>query len=96
MQRNREIKALIERVPARSLTASPLARDMLGQSGIELAAVEVAKAIATEFRTDLADHIISLDLLGSTIDKHNVALRPQCPSCGSEKLRDPRREPAPI
>ena len=67
-----------------------------GQSGIQLAAVEIAKAIATDFRTDLRDHIISLDLLGSTIVKHYVAARPQCPSCGRKKLRDPSRAPAPI
>ena len=60
-----------------------------GQSAIQLAAVEIAKAIATGFRTDLRDHIVSLDLLGSTIVKHYVAARPQCPACGRKKLRDP-------
>ena len=63
--------------------------DAFGQSAIQLAAVEIAKAIATDFRTELRDHIISLDLLGSTIVKHYVAARPQCPSCGRKKLRDP-------
>src|SRR6202041_2992420 len=63
---------------------------------IELAAVEVAKAIATDFRTQLSDHIVSLDLMGSTIVKHHVAARPQCPTCGRKKLRDPRRAPAPL
>jgi ribosomal protein S12 methylthiotransferase accessory factor len=96
MKRNREVKALLDRRQARCVAVSPLARNTFGQSGIQLAAVEIAKAIATGFRTQLSDHIISLDLLGSTIVKHYVALRPQCPSCGSEKLRDPRREPAPI
>ena len=47
-------------------------------------------------RTELSDHIISLDLLGATIAKHYVAPRPQCPSCGRKKLRDPRRAPVPI
>ena len=96
MKRNREVKALLDRRQARCVAVSPLARNTFGQSAIQLAAVEIAKAIATGFRTQLSDHIVSLDLLGSTIVKHNVALRPQCPSCGSEKLRDPRREPAPI
>ena len=96
MQRNREVKALLDRRQARCVAVSPLARNTFGQSAIQLAAVEIAKAIATGFRTPLSDHIISLDLLGSTIVKHNVALRPQCPSCGRENLRDPRREPAPI
>jgi ribosomal protein S12 methylthiotransferase accessory factor len=61
-----------------------------------LAAVEIAKAIATDFRTQLGDHIISLDLLGSTIMKHYVATRPQCPACGKKALRDPGRTPKPI
>src|SRR5262245_27390753 len=53
MQRNREVKALIDRAGARRLAASALRSDMLGHSGIELAAVEIARAIATGFRTDL-------------------------------------------
>ena len=96
MTRNREVKALLDRRQARCVAVSPLAQQTFGQSAIQLAAVEVAKAIATDFRTQLSDHIISLDLLGSTIVKHHVAARPQCPSCGRKKLRDPRRAPAPV
>lgn len=96
MTRNREVKALLDRGSARRIATSPLAHDMLGQSGIQLAAIEIAKAIATEFRTDLSDHIISLDLLGSTIVRHHVAARPQCPSCGREELHDPGRAPKPL
>jgi bacteriocin biosynthesis cyclodehydratase domain-containing protein len=96
MQRNREVKALLDRRQARCVAVSPLVQQTIGQSAIQLAAVEVAKAIATDFRTQLSDHIISLDLLGSTIVKHHVAARPQCPSCGRKTLRDPRRAPAPV
>ena len=96
MNRNREVKALLDRREARCVAVSPLAHETLGQSAIQLAAVEVAKAIATDFRTPLSDHIVSLDLMGSTIVKHHVAARPQCPSCGRKKLRDPRRAPAPL
>src|SRR6266852_2556987 len=96
MERNREVKALLDRGPARRVAASPLARRMLGQSGIQLAAVEIAKAIATDFRTDLRDHIMSLDLLGSTIVRHYVAARPQCPACGRKKFRDPGRAPVSV
>src|SRR5215468_9044438 len=96
MRRNREIKALLDRGLARRLVTSPLARDMVGQSGIQLAAVEIAKAIATDFRTDLRNHIISLDLLGATIVQHYVAARPQCTACGRKKVRDPRRAPVPV
>ncbi len=96
MIRNREVKGFLDRAPARPVAVSPLARNPFGQAGIQLAAVEIAKAIATGFRTELRNHIISLDLLGSTIAKHYVPARPQCPTCGSKKLRDPRRAPAPI
>ncbi len=96
MRRNREIKGMLDREQVRRVAVSPLVRHTLGQSGIQLAAIEIAKAIATDFRTDLRDHILSLDLLGATIATHYVAARPQCPSCGRNKLRDPRRAPVPI
>jgi ribosomal protein S12 methylthiotransferase accessory factor len=96
MIRNREVKGFLDRGPARAVAVSPLARNTFGQTGIQLAAVEIAKAIATGFRTELREHIVSFDLLGSTIAKHYVAARPQCPTCGSKKLRDPRRAPVPI
>jgi bacteriocin biosynthesis cyclodehydratase domain-containing protein len=96
MKRNREVKALLDRRQARPVVVSPLAQQTFGQSAIQLAAVEIAKSIATDFRTQLGDQIISLDLLGSTIVKHHVAVRPQCPSCGRKKLRDPRRAPASV
>ena len=96
MNRNREVKAFLDRKQARRVAASPLARDPFGQSAIDLASTEIAKAIATGFRTDLNDHIVSLDLLGSTIARHYVAARPQCPACGRKALRDPRRAPAPV
>jgi bacteriocin biosynthesis cyclodehydratase domain-containing protein len=96
MKRNREVKALLDRREARCVAVSPLAHQTVGQSAVELAAVEVARAIAADFRTPVSDHIISLDLLGSTIVKHHVAARPQCPACGQKKLRDHRRAPAPV
>jgi len=96
MRRNREIRGMLDRSHARCVSASPLASQPLGQNGIQLAAVEIAKAIATGFATELNDHILSLDLLGASIDKHYVARRPQCPNCGRKKLRDPRRAPVPI
>ena len=96
MIRNREVKGFLDRGPARAVAVSPLMRNPLGQSAIQFAALEVAKAIATGFRTELNDHIVSQDLLGASMVKHYVATRPQCPTCGSKKLRDPRRAPAPI
>ncbi len=96
MIRNREIKGFLDRGAARPVVVSPLARNTLGQGAIQFAALEVAKAIATGFRTELNDHIVSHDLLGSTVAKHYVAARPQCPTCGSKKLQNPRRAPTPL
>ncbi|HMK70690.1 MAG TPA: TOMM precursor leader peptide-binding protein, partial [Xanthobacteraceae bacterium] len=96
MRRNREVRALLERGQGRCVAVSPLARHTVGPSAIGLASLEIAKAIATDFRTELRDHIVSLDLLGATVVKHYVATRPQCPACGRKQLRDPRRAPAPI
>jgi len=96
MIRNREVKGFLDRAPARKVAVSPLARNTLGQSAIQFAAVEIAKAIASGFRTDLRDHIVSLDLMGATIARHYVATRPQCPTCGNKKLLNPRRSAEPI
>jgi ribosomal protein S12 methylthiotransferase accessory factor len=96
MWRNREIKGMLDREQVRRIAVSPLAREPLGHGGIAIAAVEIAKAIASGFRTELNDHVVSLDLLGATIVKHYVTARPQCPSCGRKKLLDPRRAPVPI
>jgi bacteriocin biosynthesis cyclodehydratase domain-containing protein len=96
MIRNREVKGLLDRSEARRLTESPLTRHALGQSAVQLAAVEIAKAFASDFRTDLSSNVVSFDLLGSTIVRHHVAARPQCPACGSETTRDPNRAPMPI
>jgi oxazoline/thiazoline synthase len=96
MIRNREVKGFLNRGPAQPVAVSPLVRNTFGQSAIQFAAVEIAKAIASDFRTDLGNHIVSLDLLGSTIARHYVARRPQCPTCGNKKLKNPRRAPQPI
>ena len=76
MIRNREVKGFLDRGPARVVAVSSLARNTLGQSSIQFAALEVAKAIATGFRTELNDHIVSHDLLGSNVVKHYVAAAP--------------------
>jgi ribosomal protein S12 methylthiotransferase accessory factor len=96
MIRNREIKGFLERASGRPVAVSPLARQTCGQSAIQFAANEIAKAIASGFRTDLNDHIASFDLLGTAVARHYVAKRPQCPTCGTKKLQNPRRAPQPV
>jgi len=95
MIRNREIKGFLDR-EARAVAVSPLAQSPFGQTAIQFASVEIAKAIASGFRTDLRDHIASFDLMGAAVVKHFVAHRPQCPTCGDKKLQDPKRAPQPI
>jgi ribosomal protein S12 methylthiotransferase accessory factor len=96
MIRNREIKGFLDRGQVLPVAVSPLVNESVGQSAIHFAAVEIAKAIASGFRTDLRDHIASLDLTGSVVARHFVARRPQCHTCGSKKLKSPRRAAAPI
>ena len=97
MKWNRQIKAFLDRKEARCVAVSPISKNnVFAQSAIGLAAVEIGKAIASGFRTDLHHHIVSLEMLGSTVVRHYVPARPQCPSCGSKDLRDPARAPAPI
>jgi len=96
MIRNREIKGFLDRGSAQAVAVSPLTRKTFGQSAIQFAANEIAKAIASSFRTDLNDHIASFDLLGSTVARHYVAKRPQCPHCGTKKLQNPRRAAQPV
>ena len=91
MIRNREIKGFLDRGPAQAVAVSPLLNESVGHTAFHFAAVEIAKAIASGFRTDLRDHIASLDLTGAVIAKHFVARRPQCHTCGSKKLQSPRR-----
>ncbi|WP_426608727.1 TOMM precursor leader peptide-binding protein [Bradyrhizobium sp. McL0616] len=96
MIRNREIKGFLDRGAARAVAVSPLVSESVGQTAIHFAAVEIAKAIASGFRTDLHDHVASFDLAGAVIAKHYVARRPQCPTCGSKKLNNPRRSPTSV
>ena len=96
MKWNRQIRAFLDRKEARCVVVSPLAENVLTDGAIGLAAVEIGKAIASGFRTDLHRHIVSLDLMGSSVARHYVPLRPQCPSCGAKEVRDPARAPSPI
>ena len=96
MKRNREVKGMLNRSEAQLVTTSPLVQNMVGQGGIQLAAMEIAKAVASDFRTDLNNHILSLDLTGLVTVRHYVAARPQCRACGSDEHRNPDRAPVPV
>src|SRR5262249_57225776 len=53
MKRNREVKALLDRGSARRVAASPLAREMVGRGGIQLAAGGICKASPTAVLPEL-------------------------------------------
>jgi ribosomal protein S12 methylthiotransferase accessory factor len=96
MQRNREIKGMLDRIQARRVSASPLARQPFGQNGIQLAAVESRESDRHGFcdRIERSHHQSRSPGRG-----HREALRcaaAAMPSCGRKKLRDPRRRPVPI
>ena len=96
MQRNREVKTLLDWREARA-SRPRLSREIpWDRAALRSQPSRSRKAIATGFRTELSDHVVSLDLLGSTIAKHYVARRPQCPVCGNKKLINQRRAPTPI
>ena len=73
------------------VAVSPLARNTLGQSAIQFAALEVAKAIATGFRTELNDHIVSHRFAG--LDRRE-ALRGDPPAMPDLRQQEAAR-PAP-
>ena len=94
MIRNREIKGFLDRERRRRSPCRRWPQSPFGQSAIQFAAVEIAKAIASGFRTDLRDHIASFDLMGATIAKHFVSHRPQCPTCGKQEAAEPEARAA--
>jgi oxazoline/thiazoline synthase len=96
MRRNRQIKAFLDQQQARCVSASPLQETLLGPTPVGFAALEIAKAIVSDFCSGLQDNLVSFDLLGANLIKHHVTVRPQCPSCGRSEWRDPQRSPIPI
>jgi ribosomal protein S12 methylthiotransferase accessory factor len=96
MKWNRQVKAFLDRKGAECIAVSPLCENLLGSAGTGLAAAEIAKSIASGFRTDLCDHIVSLDMMGSAVQRHYAPRRPQCQVCGEPAVRDPGRVAVPI
>ena len=69
----------------------------VGKTAIHFAAVEIAKAIASGFphRSARSHRKLRPDRAPPS-PSTTCATRPQCPTCGSKKLQNPRRAPAPI
>jgi ribosomal protein S12 methylthiotransferase accessory factor len=76
----------------------PVARAALPatlQAGCDLAAVEIARAIAGAEAGALENLVLTLDLLSRQTEHHVVVRRPQCPACGDPVPAD-RQEVRPI
>ncbi|HWN67799.1 MAG TPA: TOMM precursor leader peptide-binding protein, partial [Haliangium sp.] len=54
--------------------------------GLQLAAVTVARWIASDGQGIVRDHLITLDLAEPSMKHHPVIRRPQCPICGDPAL----------
>ena len=96
MRRNRQIRAFLDDQQASCVATSPLQQHVIGQTPIGVAALEIAKAIVSDFHSGLQENLVSVDILGASLVRHHVGVRPQCPSCGRSERHDPRRPPAPI
>jgi len=96
LRQNRQIKAFLDYQQARCVAASPLQQSLFGPAPAGFAAVEIAKAIVSDFSSGLQENLVSFDVLGANLIKHHVTVRPQCPSCGRSERRDPQRSPIPI
>jgi len=86
MIRNREVKGFLERGPAQAVAVSPLSRNTFGQGAIQFAAVENRESDRERISHGFTQSRVSFDLMGSTVNRHYVAKRPQCPTCGNKKL----------
>ena len=97
MIRNREIKGFLDRGPARAVAdVAARPQTLRARARSSSRRLKSPKRSQADFAPICAITSSSFDLMGSTIAKHYVARRPQCPTCGSKKLRNPRRAPAPI
>ncbi|MBF2022466.1 MAG: TOMM precursor leader peptide-binding protein [Hydrococcus sp. C42_A2020_068] len=66
------------------------------QTGLNLAATEVAKWIAQGENKALEGNLITFDTLSLQIQHHALIKRPQCPVCGDLEYSKIDREPLPV
>jgi ribosomal protein S12 methylthiotransferase accessory factor len=95
LRRNRQVEKFVARASTGHLYRTGLPNQILNPAAVELIAIEIAKAIASAFRTPLTEYALSFDLCGGEIVRHFVTRRPQCPACGSANISSPR-EPTPL
>lgn len=88
---NRQVERYTEKyataLPARNSGASASPGSLL--AGISLAAMEVAKALVVSESHDLANKILTLDLISHEYTEHTLIKRPQCPACGAIEIIEP-------
>jgi ribosomal protein S12 methylthiotransferase accessory factor len=94
---NRPVESFIQK-RLNKATAFPTSKPVLPttlQTGLSLAATEIAKWVVTGENEQLTGQIVTLDTL--TLDKqiHVAVKRPQCKSCGNPEYWSPRH-PEPV
>jgi ribosomal protein S12 methylthiotransferase accessory factor len=97
LRANREVESYLHRRNGRT-TPFPVSRAALPatlQAALQLAAAEVATAIAGAEQRPLDEGLITIDTLTLETHRHRLVRRPQCPSCGLPAYR-PDGEPVPI
>ncbi|MEH2087284.1 TOMM precursor leader peptide-binding protein [Nostoc sp.] len=94
---NREVETAIGQ-QKKILNPFPTSRSILPstlQTGLSLAATEIAKWIVTEEHEQLQGKLMTLDLASLNLQHHILVQRPQCPDCGSPDYLT-NREPQPL
>lgn len=97
LQGNREVETTIQRQKNVS-TPFPTSRAVLPstlQTGLNLAATEIAKWIVRPEPNQLSDQLLTLDLVSLNLERHVLVKRPQCPACGNPDSFS-NQEPQPI
>ena len=92
---NREVDRFLRRHTGRRNLGPQVAFPPFGEAVRYLAAVEVARWIVLGEAAPIHEHAISMGLYGAN-GFHRTMRRPQCLSCGDERLNRPDRAPEPV
>jgi bacteriocin biosynthesis cyclodehydratase domain-containing protein len=97
LQGNREIESSIQQ-QKNLFNPFPTSRPILPstlQTGLNLAATEIAKWIVCQEHEQLEGKLMTLDLASLNLQHHVLVQRPQCPDCGDADYLA-NREPQPL
>lgn len=97
LRHNQEVDQFIRRTSGAeaAIAPGPTPTPFIEQAS-SIAAVEIAKWLVLGEEAALHDQAISIDNLNLEMTRHRVMRRPQCRSCGDEKLFRPERPACPV